>query len=173
MAIKDILPWNRSSDKVEIMPDRAQRNTEPDIFDRSLNQWMDNFWQDPFNLALGSDSLLSRTGFSPAFDLSESDKEIIVSADIPGMEAKDFNIALESNHLVISGEKKMEKKESGHAYTRVGRMYGSFRQAIPMDITMINAEKINAGYKNGVLTITLPKKEQAAAKSRKIPIKTI
>ena len=173
MAIKNILPWNRSSDKVEILPARKQRENELDIFDQTWNQWMNNFWQDPFSLAFADDPFLTHSGLTQAFDLSESDKEFLVSVDAPGMEAKDFNIALESNQLIISGEKKMEKKDSSHAYTRVGRMYGSFRQMIPVDTSLIDENKINAGYKNGVLKISLPKREETARNSRKIPIKSV
>jgi HSP20 family protein len=171
MTIKDKLPWNRSSNKVEIIPVQKQNKNELDIFDQTWNQWMNEDWQNPLRWPFAADSLFSIDALSFAFDLSESEKEYQVTSDLPGLEAKDINIALESNHLIISGEKKMEKKENNHVYTRVGRMVGSFRQVIPLDATTIDENKINANYKNGVLHITLPKKELLASKSRKIPIK--
>jgi HSP20 family protein len=103
---------------------------------------------------------------------SESDSEIFVSADIPGLDVKDFTITLESDHLVISGEKKMEKKEKDHTYTRIGRVYGSFRQHIPVNVNQIDENKIQAIYKDGVLQIKLQKRNKTTTNSRKIPIKS-
>jgi HSP20 family protein len=169
MAIKDLLPWNRSSEKNEIIPIRNQTKNELERMDQPWDQWMNELWRDPFSFPFTKD--LSQS-FSPAFDLSESDTEIIVSADIPGLDVKDFTINLESDHLVISGEKKMEKKEKDHTYTRIGRVYGSFRQHIPINARQIDENKIQAVYKDGVLRIKLQKKEKSSINSRKIPIKS-
>ena len=171
MAIKDILPWNRSSDKVEIVPERDRANNELDLFEPLWDRWMSDDWLSPFRMNL-ADSLFGESRFSPQFDISESDKEITITADAPGMKAEDFNISFQSNHLIISGERKMEKKDSGESYTRIGRMYGSFRQQVPIPQGLVDDTKIKANYKNGVLKISIPKDDKYIEKSRKIPIKS-
>jgi HSP20 family protein len=171
MAIKDMLPWNRSSDKVEIVPERDNANNELDLFEPLWNRWMNDDWLSPFRMNM-AESFFGETRFSPQFDISESDKEISITADAPGMKAEDFNISIQSNHLIISGERKMEKKDAGESYTRIGRMYGSFCQQIPIPEGLVDDSKIKANYKNGVLKITLPKEEKYVKKSRKIPIKS-
>jgi len=172
MAIKDLLPWNRSPQKNEIIPIRNQTKDEFDQLDLPWNRWMNELWRDPFDWSFTNDLPINLPSFSPAFDLSESDSEIIVSADIPGLDVKDFSITLESDHLVISGEKKLEKKEKEHTYTRIGRVYGSFRQHIPLNSSQIDENNIQAVYKDGVLRIKLQKKEEIAKNARKIPIKS-
>jgi HSP20 family protein len=173
MAIKDILPWNRSSDKVEIVPSRERTESELDRFEPIWDHWMNDEWLNPFGLTLPTPSLFGENRFSPRFDVSESNKEISISADVPGMKAEDFDITFQSNHLLISGERKMKKKESGESYTRIGRMYGSFCQQIPIPTDMVDETKIKAQYKNGVLQITLPKEQKYVEKSKKIPIKSV
>ena len=172
MAIKNILPWNRSSDKVEIVPSRDRTESEMDLFEPLWDRWMNDEWLNPLGMNFPSPSMFGETQFSPRFDISESDKEITISADVPGMKAEDFNISIQSNHLIISGERKMEKKESGESYTRIGRMYGSFCQKTPIPTEMVDESKIKADYKNGVLRISLPKEKKFAEKRRKIPIKS-
>jgi HSP20 family protein len=170
MAIKDLLPWNRSSDKVEIIPKRGNANRALDSLEPLWDRWMNDDWLSPFRMNI-ADSFFGESRFSPQFDINESDKEITITADAPGMKADDFNISYQSDHLIISGERKMEKKDSGESYTRIGRMYGSFRQQIPIPHGMVDDAKIKATYKNGVLKIVLPKEEKYTEKSKKIPIK--
>ena len=171
MAIKDILPWNRSSDKVEIVPERDNVRNELDFFEPLWDRWMNDDWLSPFHMNM-ADSFFGEDRFSPQFDISESDKEITITADAPGMKAEDFNLTIQSNHLIISGERKMEKKDTAESYTRIGRMYGSFRQQIPIPEGMVDDSKIKANYKNGVLKITLPKEEKHTEKRKRIPIKS-
>ncbi len=172
MAIKDLLPWNRSAEKNEIIPVRHDTKNEIDRMDLPWDRWMNDFWRDPISRSFADESAFNLRSFSPAFDLSESDLEIIISADIPGLDVKDFTITLETNHLVIAGEKKMEKKEKDHTYTRIGRVYGSFRQYIPLNTAQIDENKIQAVYKDGVLRIKLQKTEKSSNNTRKIPIKS-
>jgi HSP20 family protein len=172
MAIKDLLPWNRSSEKNEIVPHRNQTKEELSLVDQTWPQWMNEFWANRMGWPFTDESWMAASSFSPDFDLSESETEIRISADVPGLTAKDIQISLDANHLVISGEKKMEKKEKEVAYTRIGRVYGAFQQRIPIAAGQIDENQIKATYKDGVLDIRLPKKEKDRVKSKKIPIKS-
>jgi HSP20 family protein len=108
------------------------------------------------------------TEWVPAFDVSETDKELIVKAEVPGMDKKDINITVSDGILTIEGEKKHEKKEDNEQYHRVERRYGTFSRTVRLP-DEVEADKVDATYKDGVLNIRLPKSE--AVHPRKIEIK--
>ena len=103
----------------------------------------------------------------PAIDVAEEEDAIIVRAGVPGCKADDINISVHGNVLTISGEKKLseEKKEKG--YYHVESTYGTFRREVTLP-TDVNQSKVDASYKDGVLSITLPKAEKAKAIKVKI-----
>jgi HSP20 family protein len=103
----------------------------------------------------------------PAVDVSETGDKITVKAEIPGMEAKDIEISMVGDTLTIKGEKKAEKEEKDENYHMVERSYGSFNRAMKIP-AMVDAEKVEATYKNGVLTVVLPKKEEVKPKAIEI-----
>ncbi|HPZ10467.1 MAG TPA: Hsp20/alpha crystallin family protein [Candidatus Eremiobacteraeota bacterium] len=115
-----------------------------------------------------SETPLAGRAWTPAVDIVENEKEIIVKVELPGMEQKDIDVALEDNQLTIKGERKFEKEEKGDNYIRQERVYGSFYRAFTVG-TAIQHDKITASYKNGILEITLPKEEKVQPK--KIEIK--
>ncbi|MBU0729335.1 MAG: Hsp20/alpha crystallin family protein [Proteobacteria bacterium] len=96
--------------------------------------------------------------WNPQLDLLESDDKITVKAEVPGIEPKDIDISIDRDMLVIKGEKKHEKEESGERYHRVERSFGSFYRAVRLP-GEVDRDKIDAKYTNGVLDITLPKVE--------------
>jgi len=104
----------------------------------------------------------------PVVDIDETDDDLIVSAELPGLERDDFRVEVSGARLLIRGEKRQtsERQESGFTYTE--RRYGAFARAIPLPCE-IDMDKVIARYKDGVLRITLPKTEQA--KSRRVTIK--
>jgi HSP20 family protein len=108
------------------------------------------------------------TEFTPAFDVSETAKELIVKAEVPGMDKKDININFSDGLLTITGEKKHEKKEDGENYHCFERRYGKFSRTMRLP-TEVETEKVDAKYKDGVLTIILPKTQ--TVKPKKIEIK--
>ena len=129
---------------------------------RDLFDW---FFED-----LGLPGLLSEeTTIEPAFDLSETEKELIVKAEVPGMDKKDININLSDGLLTITGEKKHEKKEDSENYHHVERRYGKFSRTLRLPVE-VEAGKVDATYKDGVLNITLPKSEPV--KPKKIEVKS-
>ena len=104
----------------------------------------------------------------PVFDMSETDKELVLKVEVPGMDSKDINLTLSDGCLTISGEKKHEEKEEKEHYHRTERRYGAFCRNVALPAN-VDPDKIDATYKDGVLTVTLPKTE--SAKTRKIEIK--
>jgi HSP20 family protein len=105
----------------------------------------------------------------PSLDLSETEAAIEVRMDIPGMEAKDLDIQVNGNLLTISGERKEEKEEKGKTFHRVERRSGSFSRTVTLPAP-VREDAVDAQYKNGILTVKLPKTEEAKAK--KINVKT-
>jgi HSP20 family protein len=106
---------------------------------------------------------------TPSLDLAETDGVLEVRMDIPGMEAKDIDIQVNNNLLTVSGERKEEREEKGKTYHRVERRVGSFSRTVTLPCP-VKEEAVDAQYKNGTLTIKLPKTEEAQA--RKITVKS-
>jgi len=109
--------------------------------------------------------------FTPALDVQEADDHVRVTAELPGLMKEDVELSIEGNNtLVLSGEKKSEEEKKEGGYYRSERYYGSFSRRIllPADVDFDKAE---ASFKNGVLTVMLPKTEEAKRKHRKIEIK--
>jgi HSP20 family protein len=104
---------------------------------------------------------------SPSLDLAETDNVLEVRMDIPGMEAKDIDIEVNANVLTVSGERKEEREEKGKTYHRVERRVGAFSRAVTLPCP-VKEDAVDAQYKNGILTIKLPKTEEA--KARKITV---
>ena len=109
------------------------------------------------------------TSWAPAVDIFETEHELVVKADLPDIDAKDLDIRVENNILSIRGERKFEKKVSEDKYLRVERAYGSFSRSFSLANT-VNSEAIKADYSNGVLTLTIPKREEAKPKQIKINV---
>jgi len=106
----------------------------------------------------------------PSIDVEETDKNILIKADLPGLDKKDITISLEDNILSIKGEKKEEKVEKSKTYLRSERFCGSFVRDIPIHAE-IDTEKIDAKYNNGVLELSLPKKDIKQIKAKTVEIK--
>jgi HSP20 family protein len=101
--------------------------------------------------------------FAPPVDIEETADKVTVKAEVPGIDAKDIDISLTGDLLTIKGEKKSEKEEKGKNFHLVERSYGSFSRALRLPAA-VDADKIEATYKAGVLTVTCPKKEVARPK---------
>jgi HSP20 family protein len=106
----------------------------------------------------------------PAVDVSETEKEIVVKADVPGMDPKDIQVFIDGNVLTLQGERKQEKEEKGENYHRVECSYGSFSRSVTLPAGVAQ-EKAKASYKRGILRITLPKTQKESVK--KIHVKTL
>src|ERR1700722_18458034 len=111
------------------------------------------------------------TTWAPAVDIHENQQELVVKADLPGVEAKDLDIRVENNILTIRGERRFEKKVNEDNYLRVERAYGSFSRSFSLANT-VNPDGIKADYQNGVLTLNVPKREEAKPKQIKVTVGT-
>lgn len=159
-----------------LVPDLWKRR-EPSFLDRpesafsQLHQEMNRLFEDFFH---GFD-LVSREGsiynFSPRVNVKESDTKIHVSAELPGMDIDDIDISLSKDILSIRGEKKEEKESKEGNYYHMERSYGRFERHIALP-GEVDADKIEANFKNGVLTVDLPKKGDTAKPAKKIAIKS-
>lgn len=137
---------------------RTDVRKSDDIFDI-----VESFWRDPFNFSLFKDIDY------PAVNISENEKEIKVKAELPGIEPKDIELTIQNNTLILKGEKKFEEEEKKDNFHRIECRYGSFYRTIPLPAE-VDESKVSAKFKNGVLEIKLPKKEEA--KGKRIPIES-
>lgn len=161
----NILPLKRRSDK---LGERRDYEDPITAIQNEMNRMFNSFFSNQFDLLpLREESLIE---FSPRVDVSETEKEIKVIAELPGMDEKDIQLGLEKDSLVISGEKKAESEEKGKNYHHVERSFGSFTRVIPMPAE-IEADKVEAEFKKGVLTVTLPKPASTVKQTHKINIK--
>src|ERR1700686_3057417 len=109
------------------------------------------------------------TTWAPAVDIYETPNDLVVKADLPDVDEKDIDIRVENNLLTIRGERKFEKNVSEDNYLRVERTYGAFSRSFSLPNT-VNAEAIHAEYKNGVLTVNLPKREETKPRQVKVSV---
>ncbi|MCU0239184.1 MAG: Hsp20/alpha crystallin family protein [Pyrinomonadaceae bacterium] len=111
-----------------------------------------------------------RGAWSPSVDIIEGKEEIAIEAELAGMNIEDVDVSIENNVITISGERKFEKKDESENYHRVERSYGTFTRSFTLPRNVVSDEA-KAEFKNGILRVTLPKKEEA--KARKIEIKSV
>jgi HSP20 family protein len=109
------------------------------------------------------------TPWAPAVDIFEGEHELVVKADLPDIKPEELDIRVENNILTIRGERKFEKKAEEKNYLRVERSYGSFARSFSLANT-VNTEAIKADYKDGVLTLSIPKREEAKPKQIKVNV---
>jgi len=129
-----------------------------------LRNEMDRLWDDYFGSGRKALRPLEGT-WLPSVD--ETADKIVVKAEVPGMDVKDIDISLSGDVLTIKGEKKSEREEKEENYHLVERSYGSFSRSLRLPVA-VDADKIEATYKQGVLTVTCPKKEEVKAKAIEI-----
>jgi HSP20 family protein len=122
-----------------------------------------------FNDFFGRSQESNPTSWAPAVDIFENEHELVVKADLPDVKPEELDIRIENNILTIRGERKFEKKVDENNYLRVERSYGSFARGFSLANT-VNSEAIKADYKDGVLTLTIPKREEAKPKLIKVNV---
>jgi HSP20 family protein len=127
---------------------------------------MNRLFSDFFGRAFQEQNL---TTWAPAVDIYEGEHELVVKADLPDVKSEDLDIRVENNILTIRGERKFEKKADEKNYLRVERAYGSFARSFSLANT-VNTEAIKADYKDGVLTLSIPKREEAKPKQIKVNV---
>lgn len=109
--------------------------------------------------------------WQPRVDIKDTEKEIVVTVELPGVEAKDIDVSLRADGLAIRGEKRAEREEKDKGYYKMERSYGSFYRLIPLPLE-VDRDKVAATHKDGVVKITLPKTQESIESERKIDVKT-
>lgn len=165
MQIKDLIPWSRERNEVSR---KGDDNDNPVLsLQREINRVFENFWNHfdrPFDGRSGSLSV-----GTPSMDITESDQEVEVSVELPGMDEKDIEVTLTQDVLTIRGEKNVEKEEKKKGYHLSERSYGTFYRRVPLP-PGIDTDKSKADFKKGVLTISLPKTAEAQAQVKRIKV---
>jgi len=159
MALRDLVPWTKSQ---EVM-----RTEERDPFltlHREMNRLFDDVFRG-FSLPHAG-SLLDDSRAWPRIEVTDTDKTMTVSAELPGLSEKDVQVEIADGVLSIRGEKRSERSDEGRFFTE--RFYGSFERQIPLE--HVEEDKVKADFRNGVLTVTLPKTEAAARNTKRIAI---
>ncbi len=134
---------------------------------RNLQSQIERMFEDTLLRSQPGDTALS--AWSPRVDIHEAPDALVLEADLPGMDGKDLDVRLENNMLTIRGERKIETKVAEEDYLRLERAYGSFTRSFSLPHT-VDTDHIDAEYKNGVLTVRLPKREEAKPKQVKVAV---
>jgi HSP20 family protein len=156
--------WRSGREKGELLPSR-------DIWEpfTSLRRDMDRLFED-FSRDLGwGPPAIAGAGMAPRVDVSETETEIKIEAELPGVYEKDIEVVLSDGRLTIKGEKKQEKEEKKKDFHLVERSYGSFARSIGLPFE-VDPNQVKASFAKGVLTVSLPKPPEVKAKEKKILI---
>jgi HSP20 family protein len=148
----DILPWKRN------------KENHANELRRQFDTMYDRFFEPDF---MPSASVFGKGKWGPKLVISEGRKDIIVKAEIPGIEAKDLDISIDGRLLNIRGEKKQEQTEEDETYYRIERSYGYFNRTIELPAE-VDPNKVDAGYKKGILKIKLRKTKSSETKRVKV-----
>jgi HSP20 family protein len=129
-----------------------------------LENRLEKYFGKPLPPGNGGKEAMAVAQWAPVVDITEDQKEYLVKAELPEIKKEDVKVSVEAGDLTISGERKFEKEEKGKKYHRIERSYGSFMRTFTLP-EGVAAEKVNAEFKDGVLTVHLPKDEKAAPKT--------
>lgn len=168
MTFRDLIPWSRQENRlpVQVSAERGRDNdTHPLLsLHREMNRLFDNVFR-----GFGVPPLagLDRAAGWPHVELGETDREIRVTAELPGLDEKDVEITVEDGALTLRGEKRSEVDDKDRGYTE--RSYGRFERRIGLP-QGIDRDHAGATFRNGVLTVTLPKTDAANENVRRIPV---
>ncbi|MBI5129807.1 MAG: Hsp20/alpha crystallin family protein [Rhodopseudomonas palustris] len=162
MNMRDMIPWSRGSQPLA-------RAFDGDPFlslHREMNRLFDDVFRG-FDAPALSNRLAAFGNVWPKLEIANTEKELKVSAEVPGMAEKDIEVLLDDGVLTIRGEKTSATEDKDKQFSE--HFYGKFERRVPLDVP-VAADKVSAAFKNGVLTVTLPKAEPIPATSKRIAI---
>lgn len=169
MSVRDLIPWGRNNGNP--VPSLLRDNDRDPFL--SLHREVNRLFDDVFRgFGSGLPSLIGTNSFSggwPSVEISDNEKEIKVTAEVPGLEEKDIEVLLNDGVLTLKGEKRSETENKGRQFSE--RYYGWFERRIPLGVE-VKDDQVDARFKNGVLTVTLPKTEKAQSQVKRIAIKS-
>ncbi len=167
MSIKNLMPWK--SEKEDVKDVAKPDSGDPFLdFEKRVNHMFSDFFGNFGEIGFLKDRSLS---FSPTVDVSENAKEVVISAELPGLDEKDVDVSLSKNTLTIKGEKRSESEDKGKDYHRSERSYGFFQRTIALPCE-VDESRVDARFNKGVLKIVLPKSERALQERKKIEVKS-
>src|SRR6202049_1098581 len=161
MNVRDLVPWSRGDR--ERSPATRSDSLNPVM---SLHREMNRLFDDVFRGLDDSRLFAGRSGW-PSMDVEETDKEYRVTAGLPGLEERGVEGLLQDGPLTVRGEKKLESENRNRTYSE--RFYGRFERQITLDRD-VDEGAVNATFRNGILTVTVPKSARAVEHSKRIPI---
>ena len=136
-------------------------------FGSDLDSWFDDLWRGFGN----SPSAVAPSDFVPRIDVTETDDELQITAELPGVEEKDFDVSVEDDVLTLKGEKRSDHEEKREGYYRMERSSGSFHRAFRFRFD-VDPDGVKAKFANGILTISVRKPDEARSEARTIPVST-
>ena len=166
MAVRDIIPWsNRGRD----VGSRRTEDVSPFL---SLHREMNRLFDDVFRAFDGRPPsfgrMVSSGGTWPSVEISDNEKEIEVTAEVPGLKENDIEVLLEDGVLTLKGEKRSETEDKDRQFSE--RYYGRFERRIPLGYE-VEKDNVDARFRNGILTVVLPKTAKAQSQAKRIEIK--
>jgi HSP20 family protein len=167
MNVRDLIPWGRNRNTLPATTNGTSEQNPFLALHREMNPLFDDAFRDfgaPLS-AMGGGLWFPNAW--PQIEVSETDKTVRVTAEIPGMEEKDIEVVLEGDALVLRGERRSESEDRDRAFSE--RFYGRFERHIPLG-SEIEDSKVEATFKNGLLTVILPKSAAAQSKVRRIVV---
>jgi HSP20 family protein len=168
MRVTDLIPWKSTRGS-----DPAARNERDPVsaLQSDVNRAFADFLRMVYPLPMaGWTAALADTGSGVQVDVAETDKELKVEAELPGIDEADIDVRVSDGMLVISGEKKADRKVDENGYILHERSFGRVERALPLP-DGIDADAAQATFKNGILTVTIPKTAQAQSSTKRIPVK--
>ncbi len=167
--LKDLIPWRNKRKASSV---QRYRQEDPfEVMHRQMNELFEDFFSDFGDLAMPGLQRFEQGRLSPRFEIQESDKELQIRAELPGMEEKDVEVLLDDNILTIRGEKHEEHKQKKKKVHYTERRYGRFERVLPLP-EAVDREKVKASFKKGVLHIDIPKVGGIQPERKRIPINT-
>ena len=169
MSVRDLIPWSRNNGN---QVPSLLRDDDRDPF-LSLHREVNRLFDDVFRgFGSGLPSLGNSATFGsgwPSVEISNTDKEIKVTAEVPGLEEKDIEVLLNDGVLTLKGEKRSESEDKDRQVSE--RYYGRFERRIPLGVE-VKEDQVDATFRNGVLSVTLPKTDKAQSQVKRIAIKS-
>ncbi len=168
MSVRDLIPWGRANNPAPIMLRDEDRSPFLSLR-REMNRLFDDVFRSVDSRLPAFSSLSSFSAAWPNVEIAETDKEIRVSAEVPGLDEKDIEVLLGDGVLTLKGEKRSEAEDKDKQFSE--RFYGRFERRIPLGVE-VDDDEIAARFKNGVLNIVLPKSAKAQSQVKRIAIKS-
>jgi len=167
MNMRDLIPWGRNQNQAPANYRDSERNPLLSLH-RDMNRLFEDVFRS-FDSQLPTFGPFGSLGAAwPSVEISDTEKEIRVTAEVPGLEEDDIEVLLDGDVLTLRGEKRSESEDKGRQFTE--RYYGRFERRIPLGVE-VEEDRIDARFRNGVLTVVLPKTEKAQSQVKRIQIK--